>query len=928
MIDKDMLINKLTDRELDVVACLLNGRSIKKTALLLKISPKTVETYLRNLMLKLQCHSRDRLIDIITEEDTLGIIQKHYAQIIGKNFNVVSPNLSLKNQPINRFRILLILSMFLPFIALIYHWSSQSNLYVRDELKLPSSTFFLERPKLLEEIKNKFSTNNTIQIVLLIGEGGAGKTTVAYHYATPYIQGIVWSIHANSKETVLLSFEKLVLAIMHQEKDYRGLQLLQNAQNTPLYENFLLSHKEKLKQNPGWLLIVDNVHNFSEMQTYLPNDERVWGSGKIIITTGDFTLKNTFPEQIIYVPEMTAQEKLVLFNKIFPNKSHASIEETKAFLSKIPPFPLDVSTAAHYFKSTDISYHKYQESMHADIEQFSKAQANILQDRGNYTKTRYSIVGLSIKNLLNEHPDFGDLLLLLSLIDTQNIPYNLLTYYKNSQQIGDFFHALQKHSLLGDNKNLHKTTQEIIRKYLTQMIGVADQQQKIEVMAEYIEKYVDELLTNQDLHLLQRLLPHLLAFIKHENLMSRIAKANISVKIASIDIKRQLNQQRALKFLEESLTIYREYYPNPHPKVAKTLGEFGILKKFNYEEQKRLFEESLKQYQDYYKQESHIESAWILVHFGNLYRRLGQYEKAKEYLEKSLRIYEKQLGHQHIQTAWVLANLGRFYRHIGDQKKAKEILERCINIHNNHPIKNEIENAWVTINLGIVYHNMGDFPSSQTLIDKGIKVYEKYYNPYDYEFCWALVHKALIDATINGDWLTAEDIVSKNACVLKQKLGEDHPFVGWVLERLVRIHINLDDYQRAMLLLQKVLSIYQNKFGIDSIQVAFCKNYLGYIYSQQGNYIIANNLLQAAFNTLQDQKHPRIYLILENLVKNYKAQGKTDVVHLLALQKYEKLLIEKANEYFPCHSSYLQKITYFSFFNPSVTKGILPEGVF
>ena len=54
--------------------------------------------------------------------------------------------------------------------------------------------------------------------------------------------------------------------------------------------------------------------------------------------------------------------------------------------------------------------------------QFSEAQTDILKDVGNYTKTRFNIIGLSVKNLLAEDQDFFDLLLLLSVIDAKNIP--------------------------------------------------------------------------------------------------------------------------------------------------------------------------------------------------------------------------------------------------------------------------------------------------------------------------------------------------------------------------------------------------------------------------------------------------------------------------------------------------------------------------
>jgi hypothetical protein len=45
-------------------------------------------------------------------------------------------------------------------------------------------------------------------------------------------------------------------------------------------------------------------------------------------------------------------------NNLLPNPAHDQIT-IEQFLESIPSFPLDVSTAAHYLKSTNTSFDKY-----------------------------------------------------------------------------------------------------------------------------------------------------------------------------------------------------------------------------------------------------------------------------------------------------------------------------------------------------------------------------------------------------------------------------------------------------------------------------------------------------------------------------------------------------------------------------------------
>lgn len=52
----------LTQREIDILKCLLQGYSAKETGLALEISYRTVESYISSLKLKLRCNKKSELI--------------------------------------------------------------------------------------------------------------------------------------------------------------------------------------------------------------------------------------------------------------------------------------------------------------------------------------------------------------------------------------------------------------------------------------------------------------------------------------------------------------------------------------------------------------------------------------------------------------------------------------------------------------------------------------------------------------------------------------------------------------------------------------------------------------------------------------------------------------------------------------------------
>lgn len=71
-----------TRREIDIIACVLSGRVVKKIALLLLISPKTVENHLRNIMLKLGCRTQGGIIDFIEKSGKFILVKKYYSSLL------------------------------------------------------------------------------------------------------------------------------------------------------------------------------------------------------------------------------------------------------------------------------------------------------------------------------------------------------------------------------------------------------------------------------------------------------------------------------------------------------------------------------------------------------------------------------------------------------------------------------------------------------------------------------------------------------------------------------------------------------------------------------------------------------------------------------------------------------------------------------
>ena len=69
-------------REIDVISCLLSGRTAKSIALILSLSPKTVETHVRNILQKTMCHSKEEIINLIENSEAYNLYKTHYLNIL------------------------------------------------------------------------------------------------------------------------------------------------------------------------------------------------------------------------------------------------------------------------------------------------------------------------------------------------------------------------------------------------------------------------------------------------------------------------------------------------------------------------------------------------------------------------------------------------------------------------------------------------------------------------------------------------------------------------------------------------------------------------------------------------------------------------------------------------------------------------------
>ena len=495
------------------------------------------------------------------------------------NINITKPTKSLfKNKKIISAGIL----AFILFITMLIY----TNTYLRhhDTLQVTSgdvltNNFYLERSSILNKMHQLLGVSNAINTVALVGIGGSGKTTLAQQYANSHGTSIVWKINAETAESTFTSLECLAYALCENEADKADFYEIQKITNLFKKEYMTFSFlKRKAPHFKDWILIYDNVTNFSDIQKYLPRTLQDWGGGKVIITTTNSNIINNnyfARDNVIYVSKLNEEESFTLFSTILDknNSTVADQKKTRLFLENIPPFPLDITQAAYYIKNTGTEYAKYLQYIANEDQNFANTQKSILEAITNYTKTRSYIIELSLKKIIDSNKDLDKLLLLSSILNAENIPKDLLIACCGDIASHNFINEMQKFSLITEDDNnlgnvmsIHASIQSIIFHYVHKIISTEYYDTIIPALVNYMES---ELALNKDRKKQQLLSVHLESLLKYEHLFSKESIFSIQNILGNYYYKAFNDIEKAKSLLEHARMVALQYDKSPRINLTK-----------------------------------------------------------------------------------------------------------------------------------------------------------------------------------------------------------------------------------------------------------------------------------------------------------------------------------------------------------------------
>lgn len=467
-------------------------------------------------------------------------------------------------------------------LTFIYNFIfNNQNVSISNIQNLDSNSI-IYREDMIKQMDTIANKQKGLHYIVLTGEAGIGKTTLSKIYGARKHSKLCWLINAETEDSIKNSFIDIAnsLAAFGSSSLKESLLYIKSIKDKQeMFNQIILFVFKNLESIKNWYIIFDNVNDFNMVNNYLPRNPN--NNGTIVITTRDFNICSylDIPEENhLTVNYLTEKERFDLFKKVCKKEDFGFSEILKSVLEKIPSTPLDICILANYLNNIEFNNDKL---IRIDSIDLQKIYKNEFYKPINYPYTRYMLMKTILEKIIKSNPEFKDLLLMLGILNSQDIPKRFFINLKNDTITDEFIFNLRKFSIItmkNDQISLHRNLQKIIRDYMFNLMPNGD----FEIS---IEKIIDSLTDYNFIRLIashseiSELLPHvnsIMDIIKNSNLTNKekyIFKLNVSKFFIYNDI---YTNHEIINFAETSLL------PNLHKGYINDYEKVILLNDITY----------------------------------------------------------------------------------------------------------------------------------------------------------------------------------------------------------------------------------------------------------------------------------------------------------------------------------------------------------
>ncbi len=273
-----------------------------------------------------------------------------------------------------------------------------------------------------------------------------------------------------------------------------------------------------------------------------------------------------------------------------------------------------------------------------------------------------------------------------------------------------------------------------------------------------------------------------------------------------------------------------------------------------------------------------LARARFMLTIGDVYQKLGLYEKAEPLLTQSLEISERELAPDHLDVAASLGSLGILYRTQGRYEEAEPLLQRALEIQRTALGNDDPKVARNLVDLGILYWRLGRHEEAESFHLRALEIEETALGPDHSEVASSLSWLGILYSG-QGRYDEAEQFHKRALAIREKALGPDHPDLATSLNGLGILYKVQGRYDEAEQSYKRALAIWKNALGPNHPEFARSLNNLGVLFWNQERYEDAEPYYQrslAIHEKTLGPDHPHVGLGIGNLGLLYWRQGQLE----------------------------------------------------
>ncbi len=221
---------------------------------------------------------------------------------------------------------------------------------------------------------------------------------------------------------------------------------------------------------------------------------------------------------------------------------------------------------------------------------------------------------------------------------------------------------------------------------------------------------------------------------------------------------------------------------------------------------------------------------------GQIYRRIGDFDRAEEFLSQALNLRTSLYGHDNNETISVYDQLGLLYSDTGNYALADSILQHALDLRLKQSKPNDPEISDTKTKLAYVLRRTGDYDEAERLYRNSYEIRKRHYgesHPLTVENLSSLG----VTMINKGNYLSSESILREVLEIRRDALGPVHPDLAMSMNNLGAVLLNIGLFSEAESLFRESLEMRQTLFGDLHPKVALTMNNLGITLREQNRYV-------------------------------------------------------------------------------------------